>query len=207
MLTHVQNLVYPCLIQNTCIFLSQSIFKHFHKSSILDVWYYSERASFLLMLSNFQRNFTVSLTLHFRYYIFKTYSAMVQPYLGRFRHVYNSGLFSPVIFHAYREIFGHTRTYFSRFKHIQNHCITAPNSACSTCSSSQVVLHLNHYWNLFGRFFHFCFKSKYSTYFFRDNISITIITIKISSHPLIGQRREHKLVSKPVSQTSKQSLT
>ena len=42
--THIQNLVYPCQIQNLRMFRLQGIFiiPHFHKSSILDVWYSSE---------------------------------------------------------------------------------------------------------------------------------------------------------------------
>ena len=45
-----------------------------------------------------------------------------------------------------------------------------------TCSSSQ-ILFLNHCSNLFETFFHFCFKSRHSTFVLQDNISVIIIII------------------------------
>ena len=74
-------------------------------------------------------------------------------------------------------IFGHIRTFCSRFRHIKDSCITGPDSL-----KHHLLVMLT--WNiseLFRRFFHFCFKSKHSTFFFQDSISI--ITIIKACHP------------------------
>ena len=53
--------------------------------------------------------------------------------------------------YIYLGIFVHIQAYFTIFKCIQE-------SSTNTCSSSQVLL-LNHFSNIFGIFFSFCFKS------------------------------------------------
>ena len=109
------------------------------------------------------------------------------------------------MFHAYSSIF--TKSHISRnicpysriFRQIQAHSESwhyRPVSI-STCSSSQVLLS-NHCSNLFGNFFHFCFKSKHSTLFFQDSISIITVTTIIACHAYVSMPSTPlKLAAKP----------
>ena len=69
---------------------SQYHIKHFHKSSILDVWYSSECTSVLKMLY-----FTVSLTLYFRHIL--AFSRFVQPYLFLLRHIKSPSILKNIL--------------------------------------------------------------------------------------------------------------
>ena len=76
------------------------------------------------------------------------------------------------------------QTCLSTFVHISEdsdifRILVLPVPKTSTCSSSQVLL-VFPCSNLFGTFFHFCFKSNHSTFFLKDSLSITTITIIIS---------------------------
>ena len=57
--------------------------------------------------------------------------------------------------------------------------LVLPVRETSTCSSSQIFL-VFPCSNLFGSFFHFCFKSNQSTFFRKDSLSIPAIAIIIS---------------------------
>ena len=57
--------------------------------------------------------------------------------------------------------------------------LVLPVRKTSTCSSSQIFL-VFPCSNLFGSFFHFCFKSNHSTFFRKDSLSIPAIAIIIS---------------------------
>ena len=82
--------------------------------------------------------------------------AYSEPYLSRFRHIYNSGSFRVVLLHAYSGIFIKL--------HILRHIFPHWDSYIFRILASQVLL-LNHCSDLFGTFFYFCLKSKYSTSF------------------------------------------
>ena len=90
------------------------------------------------------------------------------------------------MFYAFRHIHKVTliQTCLSTFVHISEdsdifRILVLPVPKTSTCSSSQVLL-VFPCSNLFGTFFHFCFKSNHSTFFLKDSLSITTITIIIS---------------------------
>ena len=51
----------------------------------------------------------------------------------------------------------------------------------NTCSSNQVIL-LNHFSDLFGTFFH-CFKLNKTMFFLQGPISIITLTVKLTYHP------------------------
>ena len=122
--------------------------------------------------------YSVSGTL-FRYYSRAIY-AYSEPYLGRFRHIYNFGLFRHVMFHAYsgrftklhfdytyRGIFAHIWVCFSRFRHIQDPCITGPNSVNQHLllkSGSFFKSLFRSIWNIFSFLFQ---KLTFSILFFR----------------------------------------
>ena len=91
----------------------------------------------------------------FRHYS-RAIHAYSEPYLSRFRHIYNSGSFRVVLFHAYSRIFIKL--------HILRHIFPHWDSYIFRILASQVLL-LNHCSDLFGTFFYFCLKSKYSTSF------------------------------------------
>ena len=90
------------------------------------------------------------------------------------------------MFYAFRHIHKVTliQTCLSTFVHIPEdsgifRILVLPVPKTSTCSSSQVLL-VFLCSNLFGTFYHFCFKGKHSTFFLKDGLSITTITIIIS---------------------------
>ena len=86
------------LITNISKVYSKHHIKHFHKSSILDVWYSSECTSLLKML-----DFTASSTLYFR--LILACSRFIQPYLFFLRHINNPSILRNILLHRYSGTF------------------------------------------------------------------------------------------------------
>ena len=107
--TLIQNFVYSWHFQNPGLYLLQSIFrlqgifiilyKTFLKMLIFDLWYSSECAALLQMLSNFQSNFTVSLTLYLSYIL--AYSRRIQVYLFLIRLIKNPRIYRNILLQTY----------------------------------------------------------------------------------------------------------
>ena len=127
---------------------------------------------------------------HFRHYSRSIYEYSMS-YLRKLSYIQNSGLFRHV--HAYLGIFRklHIGTYLPtlRFTHIQDPGIVDSNNVkkhllFKSGSSS------NHCSDLFGTWFHFCFKSNYSTYLssgqyfnYDNNNNNNSTPLTLSHHP------------------------
>ena len=157
------------------------IIRHIHNPQLVQA--YSEPLKYLAGFRHYSR------TIH----------AYSEPYLGRFRHIQNSGLFRHVMLHAcpgkftklhiFRHAFfltlGHISADSSIFRIL---VLSVQITQSNTCSSSQVIL-LNHCSNLFGTFFHFCCKGKHSKlfysgqYFNNNNKNNSSMSSTLARHP------------------------
>ena len=94
-------------------------------------------------------------------------------------------------------MFAHVGACFSRFRHIQDPGITGSNNAKQNLLFKSGYSIKNHWSNLFGIFFHFCFKGKHSSFFLRDSISVITITIIIACHLLYHATHASTLPTSP----------
>ena len=141
-----------------------------------------------------------------------------EPYLGRFKHIQNPGLFRHVMFYVYsgvltklhisRNICPHSGI-FQQFMHIQNLCITGP-----TCVNQHLLFILgSSFKSLFNsilNIFYFCFKSKHSTFFYsgqyfnsnsNNNNSMPHTLARQPPHPRYHTTHTNTPLTPPVLQT------
>ena len=118
----------------SAIFITLNILWHVcpHSNIFRQIQAYSE-SSYSQTYSCILGHFENLIQALFRDYSRATY-AYSESYIGRFRHIQNSGMFRHVMFHTYSGIFTklhklrHTWTYFSRFRYIQDSGISSSNN-------------------------------------------------------------------------------
>ena len=151
------------------------IIRHIHNPQLVQA--YSEPLKYLAGFRHYSR------TIH----------AYSEPYLGRFRHIQNSGLFRHVMLHVcpgkFTKLHIFRHAFFLTLGHISADsgifrilALPVQITQSNTCSSSQVIL-LNHCSNLFGKKPIFAAKVNIQNFFIQDSISIITIKIIVACHP------------------------